>query len=56
MDQSVEESAIEWICEDANGLKVINIYKPPTAQVSPTSIPTYAHPCLYASDLKLSTR
>ena len=49
-DQSHEEPAIEWICVDVNGLKVINIYKPPTAQLSSTFIPTHAHPCLYAGD------
>ena len=49
-DQSPKESAIEWICVDVNGLKVIKVYKPPTTQLSPTSILTYAHPCLYAGD------
>ena len=48
-DQFPEKSAIERICVDVNGLKVINVYQPPTSQLPPTSIPAHANPFLYAN-------
>ena len=36
-NQSPEGTAIEWLCVDANGCKIVNISKPPT----PTAIPVF---------------
>ena len=49
-DQSPDGSAIEWICINADGVKIVNIYKPPTERLTPTAIPVFTHPCLYAGD------
>ena len=31
-------------------LQVIDIYRPLTSQLAPTSIPVYVRPCLYAGE------
>ena len=48
--QSSNDSDIKWLCVDICGFKIINVYKPPPSQVTPTSIPMFSHPCLYAGD------
>ena len=48
--QSSNGSDIEWLCVDIYGFKIINVYKPPPSQMTPTSIPMFSHPCLYAGD------
>ena len=46
--QSSNDSDIEWPGVDICGFKIINVYKPPLTQMTPTSIPI--HPCLYAGN------
>ena len=48
--QSSNNSDIEWLCVDIYGFKIINVYKPPPSQMTPTSIPMFSHPCLYDGD------
>ena len=43
-DQSLKESAIEWLCMDIDGCKIVYIYKPPTLQPIPTAISVFPHP------------
>ena len=50
VDQSPTGSAIEWLCVDIDGVKVINVYKPPTSRLTPTAIPVFPHPSIYAGD------
>ena len=49
-DQSLEGSAIEWLCVDVDGCNIVNIYKPPNSQLTPMAIPVFQYPCLYAGD------
>ena len=37
-------------CVDDDGVKIVNIYKPPSSQMTITAIPVFSHPCLYAGD------
>ena len=32
-DQSLDGSVIEWLCVDADGVKIVNVCKPPTSQM-----------------------
>ena len=50
VDQSSEKSAIEWLCVDTDGCKIVNLYKPPTSQLTLTAIPVFPYTCLYASN------
>jgi len=50
VDQSPEQSETEWLCADVAGYKIINVYKPLRSRLSPTTIPTFPHPSLYAGD------
>jgi len=50
VDQSPEQSEIEWLCIDVKGYKIINIYKPPSLRFTPTAIPTFANTSLYVGD------
>ena len=36
-DQSLEKSASEWLCVDIDGWKIVNIYKAPNSQLTPTT-------------------
>ena len=49
-DQSPPGSAIEWLCIDIGGVKIVNVYKPPTMRLTSASIPVFPHPSLYAGD------
>ena len=44
VDQSPEESETEWLCVDVAGYKIINAYKLPRLQFTPTAIPTFPSP------------
>ena len=48
--QSSNGSDIEWLCMDICGFKIINVCKPPSSQMTPTSILMFSHHCLYAGD------
>ena len=48
--QSLNDSDIKWLSVEICGFKIINVYKPPPSQMTPTSIPMISHPCLYAGD------
>jgi len=50
VDQSPEQSEIEWLCVDVAGHKIINVYKPSRSRFTPTAIPTFLHPSLYVGD------
>jgi len=50
VDQSPEKSETEWLCVDVAGYKIINVYKPPRSQFTPTAIPTFPQPSLYVGD------
>ena len=50
VDQSLGRSAIEWFCVDIDGCKIVNVYKPPTSQLTLTAIPEFPYLCLYAGD------
>ena len=45
--QSPEQSETERLYV---GYKIINVYKPPHSQFTPTAIPTFLHPSLYVGD------
>ena len=49
-DQSLEGSANEWLCVDVDGCKIVNIYKPPNSQLTPTAISVFQQPCLSSGD------
>ena len=49
-DQSCSGSAIEWLSVDIDGVKIINVYKPPPSRFTPSAIPVFPHPSLYAGD------
>jgi len=55
VDQSPEQSETEWLCVDIAGYKIINVYKPPRSQLTPTTIPTFPHPNQYVGDSIAST-
>jgi len=50
VDQSPEQSEIEWLCVDVAGYKIIYVYKPPRSRFTPTAIPTFPHPSLHVGD------
>ena len=50
VDQSPDQSETEWLCVDVAGYKIVNVYKPPRSQLTPTTIPTFRHPSLYIGD------
>jgi len=50
VDQSPEQSEIEWLCVDVAGFQIINVYKLPRSRFTPTAIPTFPHPSLYVGD------
>ena len=54
-DQSPDGSETEWLCVDIDGIKIINVYKPPTTRLTPT-IPVFPHPSLYAGDFNCRHR
>ena len=41
---------IEWLCMDVAGLRIINIYKPPSLRLLTMSLPVFPSPCVYADD------
>ena len=49
-DHTLERSATEWLCVDVDGCKIVNIYKPPNSQLTPTAIPVFQHHRLYSGD------
>ena len=49
-DQSLDGSVVEWLCVDVDGVKIANVYKPPTSRMIPSAISVFPHPCLYAGD------
>ena len=50
INQSRKVSEVEWLCIDVDWYKMTNVYKPPSAMLTPTTIPAFAHPCLYEGD------
>ena len=50
VDQSPKQSETEWLCVDAAGYKIVNVYKPPRSRLTLTTIPTFPHPSLYVGD------
>ena len=50
VDQSPDQSETEWLRVDVAGYKIVNVYKPPRSRLTPTTIPTFPHPCLYVGD------
>ena len=50
LDRSPDGSDVEWLCVDIDGIKIINVYKPPMTRWLPSVIPMFSHPCLYAGD------
>jgi len=54
VDQSPEQSKTKWLCVDVAGYKIINVYKPPHSQLTPTTIPTFPNPSLYAGSFNAS--
>ena len=48
--QSLKDSDIEWLCVDVAGLKIINVYKPPSSCLLTTSLPVFPFPYVYAGD------
>ena len=55
VDQSPEQSEIEWLCVDVAGYKFINVYKPPRSRYAPTAIPTFLVCMLATSTANMST-
>jgi len=51
VDPSPDQSETEWLCVDIAGCKIVNVYKPPRSRLTPTTIPTFPHPSLYAGDI-----
>jgi len=51
-DQSPDQSETEWLCVDVAGYKIVNVYKPPRSQLTPTTIPTFPHPSLHGGEFK----
>ena len=49
-DQSPDGLVVEWLCVDVDGVKIVNVYKPPAARTIPSAIPVFQHPCFYAGD------
>jgi len=47
VDQSPEQSETEWLCVDVAGHKIVNVYKPPRSQLSPTVITRFPNPSLF---------
>jgi len=50
VDQSPDESTIEWLCVDVDGYKIVNIYKAPPSRLTLTAIPVFPYLCLYSGD------
>jgi len=50
VDQSPDQLETERLCIDIAGYKIVNVYKPPRSQLTPTTIPTFPHPSLYVGD------
>ena len=50
VDQSPTGSAIEWLRVDVNGIKIVNVYKLSSIQLTPTSISVFQHPFFHAGD------
>ena len=49
-DHSPEDSEIECLCMDIAGLKIINIYKPPSSLLLTMSLLVFPSPHVYAGD------
>ena len=49
-NQSLDRSAVESLCVDVNGVKIVNDYKPSTSRMIPSATPVFPHPCLYAGE------
>ena len=50
LDQSPPTSEIEWLCVDADGYKIVNVYKPPPTLLRTLDLPVFSQPCLYTGD------
>ena len=50
VDQSPEQSETEWLFGNVARYKIINVYKPPRSQLTPTAILTFPHPSLYVGE------
>ena len=50
VDKLSDILANEWLCVDIDGCKIVNVYKPPTLQLTLIAIPVFPCPCLYASN------
>ena len=50
LDQSPPTPEIEWLCEDVDGYKIVNVYKLPPTRLRFLDLPVFPHPCLYAGD------
>ena len=48
--QSPPNADTEWIATKVQETTVVNVYKPPPTRLSPTSLPVYAAPAVYAGD------
>ena len=48
--QSLADAEIEWVCVDVANYNIINVYKPPPSRISPSSLPMFPSPSLYAGD------
>ena len=44
---SLKRSAIEWLCVDIDGCKIVNVYKPQTSQLILTVTPVFPYPIFY---------
>ena len=50
VNQCSESSTIEWLCVDTDGCKIVNVYKPPTLQLTVIAISMFLDPCLCAGN------
>ena len=44
LDQYPPTSEIKWLCVDADGYKILNVYKPLPTRLQTLDLPVFAHP------------
>ena len=50
LEQSAEDSELEWTAVKVQEETIINVYKPPPTRLSTPALPAFSHPCIYAGD------
>ena len=53
-DQPPAALETEWLCEDVDGYRIVNVYKPPPTRLQASDLPVFPHIVFHAGDFNCS--